>query len=77
MPNNARNWNYNQIVKILKENGFALRNVRGSHHNYIGYIENSPRIVTIPFHGKKSIHPRTMSSIIEQSKISKSVWFKG
>lgn len=75
MPRGIKNWNYRQVKKFLEDNHFVLTHTRGSHHYFGGNIDSVPRMVTVPFHGKKSIAPRTMSSIIAQSGIDKKVWF--
>ncbi len=75
MPNGIKNWTFDDVVKFLKENGFRYNYTRASHHYYIGSSQGILRQVTVAFHGKKTIKPRTMKSIILQSGIPKEVWF--
>lgn len=76
MPNRYNNWTYKQVVRFLRNNGFHLaRKSRGSHEQYKGYIDNQVRICTVPKHGSKAIHSRTMRSIIRQSGIHENQWF--
>ncbi len=71
MPNRLFNWTFTDIEKFLKNNGFILGHVRGSHYYYIG---SKSRIVQVPFHGNKSFKPKTMKGIILQSGISQKIW---
>jgi hypothetical protein len=43
---------------------------------YVGNYGGALRQVCIPFHGSRSINPRTLNSIIRQSGISKNEWLK-
>jgi predicted RNA binding protein YcfA (HicA-like mRNA interferase family) len=68
------NWNFNDIVDVLKENNFQLSHIRGSHFYYVGYCENVMRQVCVPRHGSSTIKPRTMKGIIVQSGMPKNKW---
>lgn len=60
--------NAHQLMKILKENDFALSRQKGSH--MIWKNLQTGIIVPIPLHGKtKSIPIGTFKAIIKQSKI--------
>ena len=74
MPNGYRNWNFKQVTKILHSNGFNLLHTKGSHYQYLGYVNKEPRLVTVPFHGNKSIATGTMKSIIQQSGLGLRTW---
>ncbi|MFY0629998.1 MAG: type II toxin-antitoxin system HicA family toxin [Flavobacteriaceae bacterium] len=76
MPNGINNWTYKDVKKILLKKGFLLSRIKGSHHYYSGFCNKSIRAVTVPFHGKKAILPRTMNSIITQSGIPKKEWIE-
>jgi predicted RNA binding protein YcfA (HicA-like mRNA interferase family) len=76
MPRGINNWSYDDVSKFLKNNGFIIKDQRGSHCYFTGYKNDHVRMVTVPFHGRKSINPRTMKSIIIQSGIDKSVWLE-
>ena len=59
-----------KLIRILKENNFALSRQKGSH--MIWRNPNSGIIVPIPLHGKsKPIPIGTLLAIIKQSKIPK------
>ena len=55
-----------RIIRILKENGFTLCRVKGSHHHY--KRDGLPGLVTVP-HPKRDIPPGTVRSIERQSGI--------
>lgn len=74
MPNNLNNWTYNDVVRVLKEYGFALNHTRGSHFYFVGVINKIRRHVCVPYHGNLSLKPRTMKGIIIQSGLSKEKW---
>lgn len=74
MPRGIANWTFNNVIRFLKENKFRHSHTSGSHYFYIGYTNNTIRQVTVPFHGNRSIKPRTMKSIILQSGISQDKW---
>lgn len=75
MPRNLHNWTFVEITKFLRENHFIVNHIEGSHYFYIGSSQKMFRQVCVPFHGSKSIHPKTMKSIISQSGIPKEDWF--
>lgn len=76
MPRGLNNWNFNQVVKFLKKNDFSHVKTKGSHFFYFKKAKTEQFLVVVPFHGNKSIDPKTMKSIISQSGISKEEWFK-
>ena len=53
--------NASEAIKLLIAHGFILIRTKGSHHIY---IKNNQRIV-IPFHGKKSLHPKIVAEILD------------
>ena len=74
MPRGLNNWTFKDIVDFLKENGFTETHSRGSHFYYVGHNGGQARQTHIQFHGQKSIHPRTLKSVIRQSGIPQSEW---
>jgi len=74
MPRRYNNWSFKNVETFLKDRGFRLHHTNGSHFYYIG---NGMCQVCVPFNGKTAIKPRTMKSIILQSKIDKEEWFQG
>lgn len=77
MPNGINNWNFNDVVTLLKENGFTLNHVKGSHYFYIGYVGAKSRQVCVPKHSKLVFKPRTLKSMILQSGLSPNIWGLG
>ena len=75
MSRGPHNWTAEEIVRFLKDYKFALNHTKGSHYYYIGHYGHILRQVCIPFHGSKSIKPRTFNSIMRQSGIPKEKWF--
>jgi predicted RNA binding protein YcfA (HicA-like mRNA interferase family) len=51
-----------KIIRVLKEHGFTLKSIRGSHYKYIK--GNKTAIVK---HPKKDIPRGTLSSIVDMS----------
>jgi len=75
MPHGIKNWTFKDVEKFLKQHNFVLDHIEGSHHFYI-LLDNDSISVCVPFHGNKSISPRTMKGIISQSGIDKKTWLK-
>ena len=65
---------FKEVVSFLKENGFTLHHTRGSHHYFKGFKGGRIRTTHIQYHGSSSIHPKTLSSVIQQSGISEEEW---
>lgn len=74
MPRGLFNWTFNDVVDFLKEKNFTLNYTNASHYYYVGYVNKTHRQVCVPFHGNKSIKPRTLRGIILQSGIDKKEW---
>ena len=74
MTRGVFNWTFDDVVRFLKAHGFTLTHVKGSHYFYAGRYAGQFRQVSIPFHGKTVLVPRTMKSIITQSGIPKNLW---
>lgn len=68
------NWTFHDIVRFLKEHDFRHNHTEGSHYYYVGDYGGKFRQVHIPFHGSKTIKPRTLKGIIVQSGIPKEKW---
>ncbi len=75
MSNNFKNWVFSDIQKFLKKNNFLLLRRKGSHFHFYKKENSKTFLVTIPFHGKKSIKIRTMKNIVKNSGIEKEEWF--
>lgn len=74
MPRGLFNWTAEDIVRFLKEHGFVLNYTKGSHWFYAGWYGGTFRQVRVPFHGAKTIKPRTLKGIIQQSGIPRERW---
>ena len=55
---------FREIERIIKDDGWYLTKVHGSHHNYIH--PSKPGKVTIPYH-KGDLRPKTIKSILKQA----------
>lgn len=76
MPKKLVNWDFSDIENFLKKNNFVLHHTNGSHYYYRGHYDKKLRMVCIPFHGSKTIKPKTLKGIILQSGINKDTWLK-
>jgi len=76
MPRGLNNWSFSDVKHFLTAHNYHLSHVEGSHYFYIGAYEGVARQVSVPFHGTKAIHPKTMKSIVRQSGISQEEWTK-
>ncbi len=74
MPRGVFNWTFDDVVAVLKENGFSLNHIRGSHFFYVGHVNGKMRQVSVQKHGRLAFKPRTFKSMVEQSGLSKKVW---
>jgi len=74
MPRGIHNWKFIDVKKFLSDYNFRLSHVEGSHYFYIGSTKGQMRNICVPYHGNKSLHPKTMKSIINQSVIPRSEW---
>ena len=75
MPHGLANWCYKDVVAFLKEHKFEFQDYRkGSHEDWVS--KTTEAIVDIDFHGQKSFPPRTIETMIRQSKIDKKEWRK-
>ena len=76
MTRRLHNWTAENIIRFLRNNGFEHSHTRGSHMFYVGNVGNQIKQVCIPFHGSRSINPKTFKSIIMQSGISQKYWME-
>ncbi len=76
MPRGVYNWTSEEAVRFLKTRGFSLNHTRGSHYYYVGRYGGTFRQVCVPFHGSRTLKPKTLNGIIQQSGISKTEWLK-
>lgn len=57
--------NARQVIKILEQNGWQLRRVKGSHHIFV----KNEISVPIPFHGTKDLGIGLIKSIEKQTGV--------
>lgn len=74
MPHGLNNWTFSDVIEFLQTHGFRHTHTRGSHFYYTGSYGGKFRQTHVQYHGRKSIHPRTINSIIRQSGILKKEW---
>jgi predicted RNA binding protein YcfA (HicA-like mRNA interferase family) len=55
-----------QIITVIEKRGFVLTRQSGSHKIY---RNSSGQRVTVPFHGAKVLHPKTLKSILREADI--------
>ncbi len=73
MPNGIRNWNFGDVEDFLKDRGFKLVNIHGSHY----YYSDGINLVHFQYHGNDSSYPPlTMKTIIGTSDIDEAEWRK-
>jgi len=75
MTKRLSNWTFREVESFLKQNGFQLNYTNGSHFYYVGSCNGVLKNVCVPFHGNKTIKPRTLKGMILQSGISQEKWF--
>jgi len=74
MPRGKSNWTFRDVESFLRDHGFSLHHVRGSHHYFRGFYQDQLRMTHVQYHGSDSIHPKTLGSIIVQSGIPEKEW---
>jgi predicted RNA binding protein YcfA (HicA-like mRNA interferase family) len=74
MVRGVSNWTFSDVTDVLKEQGFVLNHIRGSHYFYVKMVGGQMRQVCVPKHGSRSFKPRTLKGMIMQSGLSKQVW---
>ncbi len=68
-------WSSKEIERFLKSKGFKLARQKGSHQQFVGYVEGVKKRVTV-MANQKYFTPKTMKSMIEQSGLDKKKWKK-
>jgi predicted RNA binding protein YcfA (HicA-like mRNA interferase family) len=56
-----------QIIRILEKSGFVLVRQSGSHKIY---RNAGGQRVTVPYHAQKTLHPKTLQSILREAELS-------
>lgn len=60
--------NFKELEKILKDDGWILKDIKGSHFQFIH--SSKPGKITVPRHGKRDININTAKSILRCAKIN-------
>ena len=61
-----------QVIKFLTKAGACFKRQKGSHAIY----EINKKVVVVPMHGKNTIPPGTLLSILRQAGISKEEFYQ-
>jgi len=74
MARGLNNWTYKDVIEFLREKEFVFyEEKKGSHEAWISKDETA--IVEVNFiQGNESYSPRTLKTMIRQSKIDKKEW---
>ncbi len=59
--------NGNELVKLLKQNGWQLDRISGSHHIMV----KGSKTISVPVHGKKELGKGITQAILRQAGIKK------
>jgi len=76
MTRGKSNWNFRDVKRFLESKGFVLHHVRGSHHYFRGFAGGRLRMTHVQLHGSKTVHPKTLGSIIKQSGVPEEEWLE-
>ena len=57
--------NSKQVIQLLERDGWVVKEQKGSHRQYVHPTKKGK--VTVAFHGKKEIPPKTLKSIFTQA----------
>lgn len=60
-----------EVLKILLKNGFAIRNISGSHVILYGFVKGIKRRPVVPVHANQELPIGTLLSVIEQAGFTK------
>lgn len=63
-----------EVVRVLRELGFQIDRVEGSHHMMTK--PDYPNTVAVPVHGSKGLPKGTLASIIRSAGVSRKRFFK-
>jgi predicted RNA binding protein YcfA (HicA-like mRNA interferase family) len=56
----GKSYHSREVIRVLKQNGFVLQSIKGSHHKYV----KNGRGTIVP-HPKKDLKYRTLKSIFD------------
>ncbi|MFT5036621.1 MAG: putative RNA binding protein YcfA (HicA-like mRNA interferase family) [Candidatus Azotimanducaceae bacterium] len=67
MPRNLPRITAKELISVLETEGFSLLRQRGSHCRY---ADNEGRKTTVPIHGNRKLHPKTLKSVLRETGIT-------
>jgi len=67
----AKSLSSREIIKVLLENGFVLKNIEGSHYRY----DKAEKRTTVK-HPQKDVPCKTFQSILRQSGLCKEDFYR-
>jgi len=56
-----------EVIKVLEHAGFSLARQSGSHKIY---RNDEGKRVTVPWHARKTLHPKLLQSILRDADLS-------
>lgn len=57
--------NGNEVIRVLKQNGWQIVRIKGSHH--LLAKPGVPGTVTVPVHGTRELPTGTLNAILKQA----------
>ena len=57
-----------EVCRLLKQHGWQLKRIRGSHHIYGKPGERA--IITVPVHGNQSLKPGLLNAVLKAAKLT-------
>jgi predicted RNA binding protein YcfA (HicA-like mRNA interferase family) len=57
------------LVMIFEQLGFEVIDISGSHHKLRRILGDQKQTLTIPVHGKETLHPRLIRKIFRDAQI--------
>lgn len=61
------------VERILIKNGFYLSRTKGSHQQFVGYVRDQKKRVTVILN-QKQFTPKTLASMVKQSGLTEDEW---
>jgi predicted RNA binding protein YcfA (HicA-like mRNA interferase family) len=55
--------NGKELIRLLEENGWRLKSIKGSHYK----MEKDGRCIPVPVHGNKDVPKGTLNDILRQA----------
>jgi predicted RNA binding protein YcfA (HicA-like mRNA interferase family) len=69
---NPKNVSFEDLQQVLQDHGFILDRVVGSHHTFIGTVDDQPLSITIPAkHPLKRVYVKMALALIDEVRAEK------